>query len=164
LNLFPAIIADSRGILLIKRWFSMKKFIIFLFFIFSLTGCTKQSPVRVVTGIHVTTEKGEYHYSSPKKVEKYLYYLRWLDTWGFAELDALSGPEIQINLAFHNGTEKNYRLRGFQCLSVDHGNWLKIRPDYAEKLELLLEAVPPDGENANIAPYGSSDTPVPASQ
>ncbi len=122
----------------------MKKFIFFLTFIFSLTGCTGQSTIRVVTGVHVTTENTQYHYSSPDKIEKFLYYLRWLETWGLAELDKLDAQETSILLTYHNGTKKSYRLRGFQCLSVDRGSWRKIRPDYAQRLELLLAVVPPD--------------------
>ena len=77
-------------------------------------------------------------------MEKFLYYLRSLETWGPAELDQLTEPEFQIALTFSDGSTKIYRQRGSQSLTVNNGSWRKIKDERGRKLPLLLEAVPPD--------------------
>ena len=122
----------------------MKKFLLLLFSLFMLTGCAPQPHYKVVEQIHITSPMGEYRYDAPDKVQKYLYYLRSLKTWGPAELDALHGDEIRITLQYSDGSSRQYRQLGNQCLSIGSGGWKKIRSDNGDKLKLLLEAVPPD--------------------
>ena len=123
----------------------IKKWIYLLLLLPFLSGCNKQAPSRVVTAIDVTSDQAQYHYDSPHKMEKFLYYLRSLETWGPAALDELDGQEYRIRLTFSDGSNKLYRQKGTMCLATNDGGWLKIDPDTGDKLPLLLEAVSPDG-------------------
>ncbi len=123
----------------------IKKLFIWVLLLLFLTGCTGQSPCRVVTAIDVTSSQSQYHYVSPRKLEKFLYYLRSLETWGPAALDDLDGEEYRIRLTFSDGSNKLYRQKGTMCLAVNNGGWLKIDSEKGDKLPLLLEAVSPDG-------------------
>jgi hypothetical protein len=123
----------------------IKKLFIWVLLLPFLSGCTGQSPCRVVTAIDVTSRQSQYHYNSPHKLEKFLYYLRALETWGPASLDELEGEEYRIRVTFSDGSNKIYRQKGAMCLAVNDGGWLKIDPDTGDKLPLLLEAVSPDG-------------------
>ena len=123
----------------------MKKILFLLLLIPFISGCPQQGPCRVVTDIHITSGEKQYHYNSPRKIDKILIYLRSLETWGPAVLDELEGAEYRITLTFSDGSTKVYRQRNYRCLSVNNGNWLRIYPENAEKLPLLLEVVPPDG-------------------
>ena len=122
----------------------MKKFLLLLFSLFMLTGCAPQPHYKVVEQIHITSPLGEYRYDAPDKVQKYLYYLRSLKTWGPAELDTLQGDHYQITLYYSDGSNRVYRQLGDQCVAVGNGGWKKIRSDNGDKLRLLLEAIPPD--------------------
>lgn len=123
----------------------MKKFLFLVGFLFLLAGCRASPHYKVVQQIHITSPTGEYRYDAPDKVQKYLYYLRSLKTWGPAELDALQAGQYRITLHYSDGSSRVYRQLGSQCLAVGSGGWKKIRSDNGDKLRLLLEAVPPDG-------------------
>lgn len=123
----------------------MKKILYLLCFLFLLTGCKTKTHHKVVQQILITSPQGEYRYDAPDKVQKYLYYLRSLKTWGPAELDALQAGQYRITLHYSDGSSRVYRQLGSQCLAVGFGGWKKIRSDNGDKLRLLLEAVPPDG-------------------
>ena len=122
----------------------MKKMLFLLVILLSLTCCTPKPHYKVVQQIHITSPAGECRYDAPEKVQKYLYYLRSLKTWGPAELDTLQGEDYRITLRYSDGTSRVYRQKGTQCLAVEDGSWKKIRSDNGDKLKLLLEAVPPD--------------------
>lgn len=122
----------------------MKKLLFLLIFLFLLVGCSAKPHYKVVEQIHITSPTGEYRYDAPDKVQKYLYYLRSLKTWGPAELDALQGNEYRITLHYSDGSSRIYRQWGNQCLAIGSGGWKKIRSDNGDKLKLLLEAVSPD--------------------
>lgn len=100
----------------------------------------------MVQQILITSPQGEYRYDAPDKVQKFLYYLRSLKTWGPAELDTLHGDEIRVTLQYSDGSSRTYRQLGSRCLAIGNGGWKKIRSDNGDKLKLLLEAVPPDEE------------------
>ena len=122
----------------------MKKLLFLLIPLFMLTGCAPKPHYKVVEQIHITSPMGEYRYDAPDKVQKYLYYLRSLKTWGPAELDTLQGKQYRITLNYSDGSSRIYRQWGNQCLAIGSGGWKKIRSDNGNKLPLLLEAVPPD--------------------
>lgn len=122
----------------------MKKLLFLLIPLFMLTGCAPKPHYKVVEQIHITSPLGEYRYDTPDKVQKYLYYLRSLKTWGPAELDTLQGKQYRITLHYSDGSSRIYRQWGNQCLAIGSGGWKKIRSDNGNKLPLLLEAVPPD--------------------
>ena len=122
----------------------MKKLLFLLFSLLLLTGCTAKPHYKVVQQIHITVPAGEYRYHASDKVQKYLYYLRSLKTWGPAELDTLQGDHYQITLYYSDGSNRVYRQLGDQCVAVGNGGWKKIRSDNGDKLRLLLEAIPPD--------------------
>ena len=121
-----------------------KKLIFPLIILFFLSGCSAKPHYKVVTQIEVSSDENRYRYHTHPKMEKFLYYLRSLETWGPAELDQLTEPEFQIALTFSDGSTKIYRQRGSQSLTVNNGSWRKIKDDRGSKLPLLLEAVPPD--------------------
>ena len=123
----------------------MKKLLLLVVFLFLLAGCRARPHYKVVQQIHIAAPSGEYRYDAPDKVQKYLYYLRSLKTWGPAELDALQGEQYRITLHYSDGSSRIYRQLGNQCFAVGSGGWKKIRSDKGNKLPLLLEAVPPDG-------------------
>ena len=122
----------------------MKKLVFLRSVAVLLTGCRAKPHYKVVEQIHITSSTGEYRYHAPDKVQKYLYYLRSLKTWGPAELDTLHGDEYRITLHYSDGSSHIYRQWGNQCLAIGNGGWKKIRSDNGDKLKLLLEAVPPD--------------------
>lgn len=122
----------------------MKKLLFLLSILLLLGGCRAKPHYKVVEQIHITFPAGEYRYDAPDKVQKYLYYLRSLKTWGPAELDTLQGDPYQLTLYYSDGSNRIYRQLGDQCLAVGNGGWKKIRSDNGDKLRLLLEAIPPD--------------------
>jgi hypothetical protein len=122
----------------------MKKIVILLIMILSLTGCVRQSPCRVVTSIQVTSASRQYRYDSPDKLRKFTLYLRTLETWGPASLDELEGAEYRILLTYSDGGSKLYRIRNDRCLSINNQDWKKIRPEYGSALPLFLSAIPSD--------------------
>ena len=122
----------------------MKKLLFLLSALLLLTGCRATPHYKVVEQLHIASPTGEYRYHAPDKVQKYLYYLRSLKTWGPAELDALHGDEIRITLHYSDGSSRSYRQLGNQCLAIEGDGWKKIRSDNGDKLKLLLVAVPPD--------------------
>ena len=125
--------------------FVIKKLLFLLILVFFLSGCSAKPQYKVVTQIEVSSYENRFRYHTHPKMEKFLYYLRSLETWGPAELDQLAEQEFQIILSFSDGSTKIYRQRGSQCLAVNDGGWCKIDNERGSKLPLLLEAVPPDG-------------------
>ena len=122
----------------------IRKLIFPIIIMLFLSGCSAKPQYKVVTQVEVSSGETRYRYHTPKKMEKFLYYLRSLETWGPAQLDELTGVDYQILLTFSDGSTKRYRQRGTQSLAINNGGWCKVKDERGSKLPLLLEAVPPD--------------------
>lgn len=130
-------------------------FLIFFCFVFCfLGGChpkKKAPPVRVVTGVSVTSTGSEgitdYTYTRDEKMESLLNYLRLLDpyiTTGIAP-DTFRSDTYEIIVTYSDGNHTTYRQIYNDYLQTESGAWKKIDPKQGAKLSDLLHSLPSDG-------------------
>lgn len=117
-----------------------------------LAGCVKSAPrpASVVTKITVSTSLDRDTpirvYSDSGKMKKLLDYLRLLDRRTVSEHDAQSVEGITWLITLHrsDGSITVYRHKAWRCLYSPRSGWQKIYPREAQRLALLLAAMPSD--------------------
>lgn len=122
-----------------------------------LSGCgtRKQPAVSVVTKITVSTADRPGTpirvYSDSRKMKYVLDYLRLLDrrTAGNGEAEAGNGITYLITLHRSDGSTTLYRQKAWRYLHSRGDGWQKIPPRQAQRLPLLLAAIPGDDESGS---------------
>lgn len=117
-----------------------------------LAACSKAAPrpASVVTKITVSTSLDRNTpvrvYSDSEKMKKLLDYLRLLDRRTVSDRDAESVDGITWLITLHrsDGSIAVYRQTAFHCLYSPRAGWQKLYPRQAQRLKLLLAAMPGD--------------------
>lgn len=131
----------------------MKKicyFIILFACMLAACGKTVPQPASVVTRITVSTSLDRNTpirvYSDSQKMKKLLDYLRLLDrrTVSDREAESVDGITWLITLHRSDGSIAVYRQKTFHCLYSPRAGWQKLYPRQAQRLKLLLAAMPSD--------------------
>ena len=136
----------------------MRKLILLLFTVLSLTGCSRSVPVptetaplcRYVTQVDMTCRQPadvlHKHFTRDEKIESILFYLRLLHDHG--DIDTLppdaEQTDYEIILSFSDGSQRVYHQRGSAYLSQDGGPWLILEQWQGRKLQTLFQLLPSD--------------------
>ena len=133
----------------------MKRFASFLMIflaVMCLSGCGRRAaaPIRVVTGVEITTRSGQHtlsrSYTQPKKIQKVLDYLRLQEGEGFADMDPerLTGTTFVIDVTLSDGSHSLYYQQGDRYLSKKYHPWQKINAERAADFYQMLRKTPTD--------------------
>lgn len=126
------------------------KIILVLLATLLLAGCTpgdhsQQAPsCRIVEQIDVEFEDGPIravrHYTDPEKMRRVLNYLRSLMPLSPAQEapEDSVGSLFRITLSHSDGCRRIYEQRSGRFLSENNGPWMRINPQKAQELSLIL--------------------------
>ena len=134
----------------------MRRCIVLLLLVFSLSGCTyyappgENHPVRVVTQIDViTTQDGallQFHYRQPEKMKVILTYLRHLKPSQFKPItpDTFRSDAYEIRLTLSDGSQTVYHQIYDEYLQKNGGPWKSIDRVQGGTLYTMLSNLPSD--------------------
>ena len=138
---------------------SRKTFFILLILLCSLlSGCGRDEeasvpvPPRLVTQVHVFGTRGhktvQRSYSSPRKMDAILTYLRRLEPYGRPSEDPerLLGDSYKVVVVLSDGSTHTYRLRAGRYISLDCRRWKKLDETQASRLFPLLLTMKSDSK------------------
>ena len=117
-----------------------------------LTGCKEEKPpeLPLVTGVEITCRHGEeiIHrtYTTPPKVQRFLYYLRRQQTMEYRDRgpERILGNTAWIRVRLSDGSSRMYRQRADGFLSKDNGWWVKTDEAWGWRLYSMLLLIPSD--------------------
>ena len=129
-----------------------KLLVLMVVFMMLLTGCKEEKPpeLPLVTAVEITCRHGEevIHrtYTTPQKVQRFLYYLRRQQTMGYTDRnpERILGDTAWIRVELSDGSSRIYRQRADRFLSVDCHRWKKIDESWGRRLYSMLLLIPSD--------------------
>ena len=132
---------------------TIKLLILFCFSALSLCGCAQAEATplcRVVTAVDISCQQEDVlisrHYTSMKKMESVLLYLRLLEPRPNPPVDPnqLDSDIYRITVFLSDGKKKIYRQKAHRYLSVGNQPWKTIDPAQATGLYQLMRQLPSD--------------------
>lgn len=120
-----------------------------------LTGCGRSNtapsaPLAVVTSVDIDYAYRQVHlqrtYTQAEKIDVFLHFLNRLSPLGRTSEDPeqLLGDVCKITVRLTDGTQRIYRMRGSQYLSVDSRPWQLISKERGSVLFHLVNHIPSD--------------------
>ena len=133
----------------------MKRWLILLAAMLVLLGCTvkrQNVPPRLVESVTVVVRHSNQvdrrFFNTDEKMQVLLHHIRAIGIRDTPDTDpeTVSGPVIEITLAFSDGTYKAYTHKADRYFREDDGPWKQIAPEKVQGLYQLLMLMDSDPE------------------